>query len=136
RLRNKLSTLEKKAGPDIHNLVREMLVESDHLLSICSALMRIAKVESGAKRADFTHIDIAQVFVDVVELYEPLAGVKNISLSIDSIEEVHIHGDKDLLFQMLVNLIDNAIKYTPEGGAIITRLYVEQGIIHIVFADN
>lgn len=136
RLRNKLSTLEKRASPDNRDMVREMLVEADHLLSICAALLRIAQVESGAKRADFTDVDIARIFVDVVELYEPLAGVKDIALTIESKDSVHIQGDKDLLFQMLANLIDNAIKYTPNGGAIVTQLYVRNEIIHIVFADN
>lgn len=136
RLRNKLSTLEKRARPENRDMVREMLVEADHLLSICSALLRIAQVESGAKRADFTDVDIAQIFVDVVELYEPLASVKDIALTIESADSVHIQGDKDLLFQMLANLIDNAIKYTPSGGAIVTQLFVSDGIIHIIFADN
>lgn len=136
RLRNKLSTLEKHTSPDNRGIVREMLVEADHLLSICAALLRIARVESCAKRADFSRVDIARIFVDVVELYEPLASVKDIDLRIDCNGEVMIQGDKDLLFQMLANLIDNAIKYTPTEGAIITQLYVVDEMIHIVFADN
>jgi signal transduction histidine kinase len=136
RLRNKLSTLEKRSSSENRDLVREMVVEADHLLSICSALLRIARVESGTKRTDFTEVDIAQIFVDVVELYEPVASVKNINLTIESEESVHIQGDKDMLFQMLVNLVDNAIKYTPEGGAIITQLFIKQGMINIIFADN
>lgn len=136
RLRNKLSTLEKRASPDNRDSVREMLVEADHLLSICSALLRIARVESGAKRADFSDVSLSRIFVDVVELYEPLASVKDIALSIECKDEVHIQGDKDLLFQMLANLIDNAIKYTPSGGAIMTSLFVRNDTIYMNFADN
>lgn len=136
RLRNKLSTLEKHTSLENRGIVREMLVEADHLLSICAALLRIARIESCAKRADFHQVDIARIFVDVVELYEPLASVKDIDLSIDCQSAVQIRGDKDLLFQMLANLIDNAIKYTPTGGTIITQLFVVDDMIHIVFADN
>ena len=136
RLRNKLAVLEKRSSPHNRDMVREMIVESDHLLSICSALMRIAQVESGAKRSDFTDVDITRIFVDVVELYEPLASVKDITLKLDRAEQVHIQGDKDLLFQMLANLIDNAIKYTPQGGAITAGLYLGDKTLKIVFADN
>lgn len=136
RLRNRLSTLEKKSSDEHRDLIKEMVVESDHLLSICGALLRIARVESGTKRTDFEQLDLAQVFVDVVELYEPVASVKNIDLEIDCKSQAIIQGDKDLLFQMLVNLIDNAIKYTPEGGKIFTQLYLEKGQIYLVFADN
>lgn len=136
RLRNKLAMLEKRSSPQNRDLVREMLVEADHLLSICAALMRIAQVESGAKKADFTDVDLARIFTDVVELYEPLASVKDIALSLERSDPVHIQGDKDLLFQMLANLMDNAIKYTPSGGAITTGLYVGERELRMVFADN
>lgn len=136
RLRNRLSTLEKRASDEHRELIKEMVVESDHLLSICGALLRIARVESGTKRTDFTELDLAQIFIDVTELYEPLASVKGIDISIDCSAQAVIQGDRDLLFQMLVNLIDNAIKYTPEGGKIATRLYVEKGIVNLIFADN
>lgn len=136
RLRNRLSTLEKKSSEEHRELIKEMVVESDHLLSICGALLRIARVESGTKRTDFSELDLAQIFVDVAELYEPLASVKDIELTIDCHDQALILGDKDLLFQMLVNLIDNAIKYTPEGGKIATQLYIEDDVINLVFADN
>ena len=136
RLRNKLSTLEKRSSPQNRDMVREMLVEADHLLSICAALLRIAQVESGAKKSDFTEVDLARIYTDVVELYEPLASVKDIALDMRGADACVIQGDKDLLFQMLANLMDNAIKYTPQGGAITTVFDVGEGELRIVFADN
>jgi signal transduction histidine kinase len=99
-------------------------------------LLRIAQVESGTKKSNFADVDITKIFVDVVELYEPLASVNGLSLEITQADPCHIQGDKDLLFQMLVNLMDNAIKYTPEGGSIATALIVDNQHLTIVFADN
>ncbi len=136
RLRNKLSLLSAQSTPENRDLIREMLHESDQLLSIFSSLLRIAQVEAGTQKSNFTHVDLTQIFVDVVELYEPLASVNGKSLEIVKSDACHIQGDKDLLFQMLVNLLDNAIKYTPEGGAIVAGLYVEPDCLRIVFVDN
>ena len=82
RLRNKLSDFQKNCAPENRKVARDMLVEADHLLSICGALLRISQVESGAKRSSFTDVDLTLIFVDVMELYEPLASVKNIALTI------------------------------------------------------
>lgn len=136
RLRNKLSLLGAQSAPEHRDLIREMLLESDQLLSIFSSLLRIAQVESGTKKSNFTDIDITKIFVDVVELYEPLASVNSLLLEIDRADACHLRGDKDLIFQMLVNLLDNAIKYTPEGGSIKTALIVENKTLKIIFADN
>lgn len=136
RLRNKLSDFQKNCAPENRKVARDMLVEADHLLSICGALLRISQVESGAKRSSFTDVDLTLIFVDVMELYEPLASVKNIALTISRADPVHIQGDKDLLFQMLVNLIDNSIKYTPSGGAITMSLERHGDKLRMVFSDN
>lgn len=136
RLRNKLSMLSAQSIPENRDLIREMLLESDQLLSIFSSLLRIAQVEAGTQKSNFTDVDITKIFVDVVELYEPLASVNGLALEIVQSDACHIQGDKDLLFQMLVNLMDNAIKYTPEGGAIATALSVRGNHLQIVFADN
>lgn len=136
RLRNKLSLLETRSSPQNKSMVREMLVEADHLLSTFSALLRISQVESGAKKANFTDVDLTQIFIDVMELYEPVASVKGIDLKIDCADPAHIQGDKDLLFQMLANLMDNAIKYTPNDGAITIGLYVSGDKLRMVYSDN
>ncbi len=118
RLRNNLSLLEKRSAPQNTDMVRDMLGEADNLLSTFSALLRISQVESGAKRANFADVNISQIVTDVVELYEPLSYEKNQTLSFTVAKDLVVFGDKDLLFQMLANLMDNAIKYTPENGSI------------------
>ena len=136
RLRNKLSDLETRSSPKNLEIVQSMLQEADSLLSTFSALLRISQVESTNKKARFTTVNLSDVFNDVVELYEPLAALKNIDLSVQQMFDLKMQGDKDLLFQMLANIIDNAIKYTPENGDVFAELSVSGEQINIVFADS
>lgn len=138
RLRNQLSTLEKRSAPQNTEMVREMINEADSLLSTFGALLRISQIESGAKRENFTKLNLSQILNDVIELYEPLAVDKKIQLKFDIEADVQLFGDKDLLFQMLANLMDNAIKYTPDNESITVMLKVdrENGYAQLQFVDT
>jgi signal transduction histidine kinase len=72
----------------------------------------------------------------VAELYEPLAGDKEQALEVATDPGLRIHGDRNLLFQALANLIDNAIKYTPRGGRILLAAGRDNGGIAIRVSDS
>ncbi len=136
RIRNRLSTMQKTANEDSKTLYREIVAEADGLLSTFNALLRISQIESGSKKANFTSFDLSQVFYDVCELYEPLAQVKGISLDVSIQTDLHMLGDKDLMFQMLANLVDNAIKYTQEEGKIQIKATRVSYKARLVIADD
>ncbi len=117
-------------------VVVEALEEADTMLSAFNALLRIARIESGARRAEFADIDLTAVAGDVVELYEPLAEEKQQAIEVNLEHGVAIRGDRDLLFQALANLLDNAIKNTPAGGCIALRLETTPGQAQITIADT
>lgn len=118
RIRNKLSMIGKTATLENQAIHKEILTEADGLLSTFSALLRISQIESGTKKSKFSPFDLSRVFEDVCELYEPLSQVKSINMQTVIQADLMISGDKDLMFQMLANLVDNAIKYTHRGGHI------------------
>ncbi len=126
RLRNRLEDLKSDNDNNVDkSRVEAALADADGLLTTFNALLRIASIESGRRRAAFTNIPLDDVVRDVTELYEPLAEHKNQKLDISVLENVQVRGDRDLLFQALANLLDNAIKYTPRGGD-----------IHVSLEDN
>ncbi len=133
RLRNQLSDMQDQTIPDKDDLVQPLIDEADGLLSTFSSLLRIAQIESGSRRAGFTQLDLRIILLDVIELYEPLATDKVISFISSLQEDVVINGDRDLLFQAFANLIDNAVKYTPENGRvnIDLRFHQQQAIVTI-----
>ncbi len=136
RLRNHLASLQTTVDGDAQNTVHALLEEADSLLATFSALLRIAQVESGNRLSGFVNLDLSILLHDVVELYEPLALEKHIDISTEIQTPLPLAGDRDLLFQAFANLLDNAIKYTPEGGAIRLLCSGEAGELRVEVADS
>jgi signal transduction histidine kinase len=123
RLHTKLSQLrDTDLGPGAAEGIDEAIADAEELLGAFNALLRIARVESGSRRAAFADLDPVVLLHDVAELYDPLAADKaqqiQVAAPTDPSLALRVHGDRDLLFQALANLVDNAIKYTPPGGSV------------------
>ncbi|ALG69283.2 sensor histidine kinase [Beggiatoa leptomitoformis] len=119
RLRNRLEELRETALNDNQDqLVEKNIAEADKLLHTFNALLRIGRLESGCHRSELIMIDLSQLLLDAIEFYEVLATEKQQTLTTHVAPALMIEGDRDLLFQAIVNLLDNAIKYTPENGYI------------------
>ena len=136
RLRSRLEQLRKVGGSNIAPGIDESIEEADRMLGTFSALLRIAQIEAGGRRADFHAVDLGELARDLADLYEPLAAEKKIILGLDVDDLMKTWGDRDLLFQAISNLIDNAVKYTPEGGSIQVVLKEEPAGQKIVIADS
>ena len=100
------------------SLVRADLNASLDLLEIVSSLLRISRIESGSYGGSIEALDINSIIYDAVELYQATAENKFVTIVVELDEKMALNGDKNLLFQMVANLLDNAIKYSPEHSAI------------------
>ena len=119
RLRNQLeNTLIAVDNDEAREQVGRAVAEADQLLATFNALLRIARLETRGNSADMKVVSLDELVSDACELYEALAEDKEQSFAQSLEQGVMIEGDRDLLFQMISNLIDNAIKYTPEHGSI------------------
>jgi signal transduction histidine kinase len=90
-------------------------------VDIFNALLRLAEIDSGVRRAGFRRVALSPVIAELMELYEPVAEEKDVALTTDVPEELAVHGDPNLLAQAIGNLIDNAIKYVPRRGNVSLR---------------
>lgn len=137
RLRNHLSDLQTQlAGSPQEETSQKLIEEADAILATFNALLRIARIESGSRRAAFAPLELRVILLDVLELYEPLMADKSIQLQQHMDVDAHLEGDRDLIFQAIANLLDNAIKYTPEQGAISLQLKRENHRAVIMVADS
>ena len=107
----------------------ELLSEADQILAIFNSLLRISNIEKGKRLQAFEEIDLHALLSDVVELFEPLAEEKNIQLQHKKSSEIHIKGDRHLLFQLFANLLSNAIKFSPTGSDVIISATASEVII-------
>lgn len=121
RLRTRLETLAAHPAPPREDIA-ECVAQADALLATFNALLRIARVESGAYRSAFAPVDVARIARDVCELYQAATDARRIELACETPAEALVVGDRELLAQALTNLLDNAVKYTPEGGRIEVRV--------------
>lgn len=120
RLRSRLELARLQAGDsDRRALIDELIGDVDMLLSTFNALLRIAEVESGNRRAGFAAVELEPLVRDAIELYEPVAQEMRQSVDARLTQGLTVFGDRHLLSQALVNLLDNAIKYSPPGGRVV-----------------
>jgi signal transduction histidine kinase len=96
----------------------------DQSLSIVNAILRLTEIERSQRLAGFGKVALANLIREVTDMYEPIAEDKGIALRIHLVQELSVHGDRDLLIEAIANLVDNAIKFTPAGGQ------VEVGLFH------
>jgi signal transduction histidine kinase len=110
-----LGPAEAAAGAEA---IRAAIDEADRLLATFNALLSIAEAEAGARGHAGDLLDLGEVARAVVELYEPAAEEKGLSLRLDSEAATMIRGDRHLMSQAIANLLDNAIKYGASEVAI------------------
>lgn len=120
RLRQRLETAlaDEDDVDGMKRQVRNTLVEVDALLDLFAALLRISEVEAGARRAAFEAIDLGALVHDVTETFAPAVQDGGRRLMAEADTGPQIVGDRELLTQMLVNLIENAARHTPGGTSI------------------
>jgi signal transduction histidine kinase len=90
----------------------------DQSLAMTTALLRLVEIENSRRSAAFGKIALADLVQEVSELYEPIADSKNIALHVDVAHAAFVNGDRDLLMEAVVNVVDNAVKFTPIGGRV------------------
>lgn len=113
------------------------VADVDRVMRIFNALLRLAELDTGARRSGFVPVDAASVIAEVVEFYEPAAEQKGASFSFHRSGDVTISGDPVLLAQAVSNLIDNSLKYVGASGAIDVRVGRRaDGAVEILVADD
>ncbi|MFY0732314.1 ATP-binding protein [Pseudomonas sp. NFX15] len=113
------------------------LTEAKALLLTFKALLRISEIENSARRSHFAPLDLNLISADAAELYEPLAEERGISLTLNKSQApAIIAGDAQLLFDAICNLLDNAIKFSPDHSRVNVTVIADQGSVGICVADN
>ena len=103
-------------------LINESMVDLDDVLRMFSSVTRISQVELTSRTAAFRSVDLVEVAGGVVELFDPAAEARHVHLAVAGEQSLFITGDRDLLFDALANLVDNAVKHGREGGRVLVEI--------------
>ncbi len=136
RLRHRLESARARMGPDGDPVIEQSIAELDAILETFSALLRIAQIEAGARQAGFSDLSLGQIVRSVAEAYAPVAEDRGQQLDMVIDHVPTIHGDRDLLTQMIANLIENPIRHCPAAARITVDLRQEAGEPVLCVADT
>ncbi|MDE5446016.1 HAMP domain-containing protein [Bradyrhizobium sp. CSA207] len=117
-------------------LIGDTIADLDAVLGMFASITRISEIESRARKSAFRALNLAEIAGEVVELYDAAAEQVTTRLSLGGDREVLITGDRDLLFDAIANLVDNAIKHGRAGGRVsVTCRSTNEGAV-IAVADD
>jgi signal transduction histidine kinase len=122
-LRSRLEELSLTRPPldQTYSEIETAVADVDRVIGIFNALLRLAEIDTGARRSGFVQVNLNRIAEDAVEFYQPVAEMKDITLSFHSSGRLIAAGDPLLLAQAIGNLIDNAIKYAPAGSKVLVE---------------
>jgi signal transduction histidine kinase len=135
-----LARVEEHVGHADDELLAKLIIqarsETNSLLERFRAMLRISEIGSMNRRGGFGEVRLEELVREVSELYEPLADDGSRVLSVEVAPAKPIRGDRALLFEMLTNVVDNAVKFTSPGGAIHIALTCMHGRARIEVIDD
>jgi signal transduction histidine kinase len=138
RARIEVTLLEEPSIERYHETLQTTIIEADGLLATFSALLDIAEAEAGSRREAMAPVDLAEVVRDLIDLYEPVAEEKGLRLDLafETPGPLSVVGNRHLLNQAISNLIENALKYTPAGGAVLVTAGQHGDTIRLSVTDS
>jgi signal transduction histidine kinase len=139
RLRTRMDALLMRTPPlepAVYESVDSALREVEHLQRTLATLLQIALAESGAPLAAPAVVDVAELAAELAELFEPLAAAQALELVCATEGPALVQGNRQLLAQLLTNLIENGLKYVPARGRIELSVRPVSGAVWLSVSDN
>lgn len=143
RLQHNLQSLKETGNyqelqkDELNIRLSQAINESARLATIFDALLRISQIESGHRRQRFASLNITSVLATIADIYTDVAEDAGLSLQVhNSNVPLYLLGDQELLIQALANLIENALRYCPEGSQINLSCQTFESELIIIVEDN
>jgi signal transduction histidine kinase len=138
RMRGRLesATIRPRDGPADQALITDTMTDLDDVLRMFSALTRISQIETTTRTSGFCSVDLVEISESVADLYDAAAEERKVNLEVIGQKPMLIAGDRDLLFDAVANLVDNAIKHGREAGSVVIELVRLDDTAVVSVADN
>jgi signal transduction histidine kinase len=125
-----------RSSADLHAAIDRATIDLDGIVGVFQALLRIAEIEAGSRRASFERADIVTGLEAVADLYGAVAEEKGVTLTVSLPRRLEVNGDPALIQQAVANLVDNAVKFSPEHGAVLLSAGMEGRRAWIAVTDH
>ncbi|NOT02052.1 MAG: heavy metal sensor histidine kinase [Phycisphaerales bacterium] len=125
-----------RSSDELRQVLEEQLSHYERLQRIAEDLLLLARLDAGENVLIRERVDLNQAVSDVVDLFRPLAEDRRLQLEFDPVAPVTIEGDNGRIKQLLSNLVDNAVKFTPGPGRVVVGLIRHDGVAEMTIADT
>lgn len=136
RIRIEAASTKSDGGQPVADDLAAALTEADQINDTFSALLRIAQIEAGSRKAGFQPLDVANLLASVVEIYRAVAEDAGQILTAPPFDPHQINGDPELLTQLFANLIENAIQHCPPGATITCSVTETAANVGVTVSDT
>ena len=127
---------QKRKDEEYREVISECLERCDFLIKAVNDLFLISRFDMKKIDLDLTYLNLCEVLKDLFDFHLPMAEEKNLSFTIGRCDDVLVNGDKTRIHQLFSNLMDNAIKFTPENGSVALSLIVKNNTAQFIVEDN
>jgi signal transduction histidine kinase len=138
RMRGRLerASIDKSTADRDHSLISETMADLDDVLRMFSSLTRISQIEAANRTAGFRIVNLSEIATEVAELFDAAAEAQGGRVDVSGHTTLHISADRDLLFDAISNLVDNAIKHGRQGGHVSIGLDRADGVAILSVSDD
>jgi len=138
RLRQRLEHARRRAQTteELHEALGHSIAQVDSILETFGALLRIAQIEAGGRASEKSAINVSRLLTAIVDDFAPAAEDQGQTLVAEIDKGLSISGDPELLTQMVVNLVDNAIRHSPPGARICIEAKAVGDSLELAVVDN
>lgn len=136
RVRIEEALQHEDMSPSARAAMEATLAEVERVQRTLGTLLQIAQAEGHGNELALESVDVTALARELVDLYQPEASARGLTLGFSGVDDVRLQGNQQLLAQALVNLLENALKYVPEGGRIDVSVATTPDSVILEVADN
>ena len=131
-----MTLTDDKSMSDYKEMAINTIEECDSLIEMINTMLDITEAEAGVNGAKVTEFDLVVLITDACELFRPVADEKKLDLAVNLPESILFWGDIKKMQRIVTNILENAIKYTPEQGRVTVSAMAQNGQVQIVVKDS
>jgi heavy metal sensor kinase len=130
------SLLDESLSENVRETIYSLIEETENLSTIVQCLLALSRLDAGSAQMERVRLNFGDLVWTTTEQMVPMAEEKHIALTAQGQGKVEVEGDRVRLKQVVVNLLDNAIKYTPAGGSVTVGLIAAEGQAQLEILDT
>jgi signal transduction histidine kinase len=130
--------LEYEDDPEVQKeFLRIISTESERLTRLVNDVLDISRIEAGHMNWQMTSVEVSELLADLGRTFAPLISLAHLTFDVQIVSELtRVHADRDRLHQVIANLLNNAMKFTPAGGVIVLRGEIVDGDVRVSVSDT